>query len=114
MIDAGQLDRRVILQSPVSAQDSSGRPVTSWFDHDTVWAQVKDIAAPSEEGVEQGLAVAKRQCWVTIRWRDDVGAEMRLLHEGRTLRILSEPAEIGRRQWLKFKAEEVTTGGQEP
>lgn len=113
---AGRLRDRVILQSPISAQDTSGRPVTSWFDHDTVWAEVKDIASPSEEAVEDGIGLAKRESWVTIRWRNDISANMRLivLNESRTLRIITPPAEMDSRQWLKFKVEELTTGGQEP
>ncbi len=115
-VQAGDLDRRIVLQAPVSAQDDSGRPVTSWFDQDIVWAQIKDVAAPVEETVEDGIGLARRQCWITIRWRDDIGANMRLidLNRGKTLRIISEPAEIGRREGLKFKAEEISTGGQEP
>lgn len=115
-IDTGSLDRRIVLQVPVSAQDDSGRPETNWFDRTTVWAQIKDIASPAEETVEDGIGLARRQCWVIIRWRDDVRANMRLidLNRGKTLRVISEPAEIGRREGLKFKAEEISTGGQEP
>lgn len=113
MIKAGDLDRRITLQTATQTKDSAGHPVTAWTDLDTVWAQVRDIANQSEEGISDGLALAKRQCWVTVRYRDDIGANMRILHDDRTLHIISEPAELGRKEGLKFKAEERTSEGQD-
>lgn len=37
---AGELDKRITLQSPSVTQDEAGQPLTTWTDTATVWAHV--------------------------------------------------------------------------
>ena len=112
---AGQLDRRITIQSRTSTKDASGRPTTvAWADFATVWASVQDMLPSRGERIAEGVNVASRPCRIRMRYRDDITADMRVTLDGRTLRIVSMPAELGRREGIEIVAEEVTTEGQEP
>ena len=109
------LDRRITIQSSSVTQDSTyGTDVASWPTLATVWANVQDMLPSRGEKFADGISIARRPSRIRIRYRSDVTSDMRVVIGSRTLRIITMPAEIGRREWLEFIAEEVTTGGQEP
>lgn len=114
IIQAGDLDREIVIQSRTSTKDASGRPTTGWADFATVWASVQDMLPSRGERIAEGVNVASRPCRIRMRYRDDITSDMRVTLDGRTLRIVSMPAELGRREGIEIVAEEVTTEGQEP
>jgi len=114
VIKAGDLNRRITLQSRITAQDDGGRPSVAWADVVTVSAEVQDMLPSRGERIAEGLNVANRPCRIRIRYREGVSPDMRVLYRGRTLRIVSMPAELGHREGLEFMAEELTVEGQEP
>ena len=114
-MDAGKLDRRVTIQYRAEAQDPIyGTPQISWHTLATVWAEVQDMIPSRGERIAEGVSIARRPCRVRMRYRSDVTIDMRLLYGERTLRIVSMPAELGRREGLELVCEELTTSGQEP
>ena len=113
MVLAGKLDRRITFQSPLTTR-VNGRPTTIWPDGETVWAQVADVRPSKAEQVSEGLNMANRPCRVVIRYRSGITPGMRFTVEGRTLHVVSMPAELGRREGIEFMAEELTTAGHEP
>lgn len=112
-LDTGKLDRRITVQTS-STTKVNGRPIKSWSTLATVWAEVRDIRPSRAEQIADGLNMANRPCRIVIRYRDDITAGMRVILDGRTLQIVSAPAELGRREGTEFMAEELTTQGQEP
>lgn len=114
-LSAGDLDRRIKIQSRSVTQDPVyGTSVETWADFATVWANVQDMLPSRGEKIAEGVAVARRPCRIRIRYRSDVTSDMRIKIGERVLRIVTMPAELGRREGLEFIAEELTTGGQEP
>lgn len=112
---AGTLDRRITIQRRTTTEDPLyGTPVETWSDFATVWANVQDMLPSRGEAIADGLSVGRRPCRIRIRYRADVTSDMRVRFGTRTLRIVTMPAEIGRRDGLEFMAEELTTSGQEP
>lgn len=112
---AGQLDRRVTIMERAETQDSTyGTASVSWLPMATVWAQVQDILPSRAESTANGIEIANRPARVRMRYRDDVTTAHRLSYDGRTLRIIAGPAELGRRDGVEFVCEELTTSGQEP
>lgn len=120
MMDAGKLDSFITFLAPpdpLQRDPDYNTPSGEWTPFDQDWAQVLDDlpGGKAAEEVAEAVQVAIRRCTVTIRWRDDITAAMRIETEsGAVLQIVTPPAEVGRRQWLKFKAEEVTTLGKLP
>lgn len=114
-MDAGTLDRRVtILARSETIDPVYGTKAVSWSELATVWANVKDMIPSRGERLADGVEIANRPCRVRMRYRSDITSAMRLQIGGRQLRIITQPAELGRREGLELLAEELTTEGQEP
>lgn len=115
MIEAGQLQHRLAILERIGTQDPTfGTWTYSWETLATVWAEVQDVLPSRGERIADGISIASRPCRVRMRYRDDVDSSMRLSFEGRTLRIIAGPAELGFREGVEFVAEELSTEGAEP
>lgn len=65
------------------------------------WVQVQDVMPSRSEAVKQGLAVARNQTRLRMRWRNDIDSSMRVTVHGETdvvYAIIAGPAEIGGRK----------------
>jgi SPP1 family predicted phage head-tail adaptor len=109
----GDLDERITFERKQETQGSgSGAYRHGWTDHATVWASVTEETRP--ERVGDGVSLASRPANIFIHWRYDITSEMRVRYGERTLKIVAGPAEVGRREWLKFSAVEFSTQGDAP
>ena len=101
MLPAGRLKDRVTIQSRSVTRDAYGAEVITWATLATVWASVESISGreylATTGGADQLLAT--RTTRVVIRYRDDVGPTMRVVHETRTLEIDAVLAR-GNDEWL--------------
>ena len=79
-LNAGQLDRLIVLQQRAAGADSLGQANGAWQDVATVWAQVQPI-----RGVEY-FAAGQTQNQVDVRFRirrrEGVTNQMRVLWRG--------------------------------
>jgi SPP1 family predicted phage head-tail adaptor len=112
---AARRDRRITFMKAARTQDEYG----GWTEGDfepfaTVWAEVQDILPSRAESVADGISMARRPCRIRILYRPDLTSDMQIEYAGRTLRIISGPAELGRRAGLEFMAEELSTMGNQP
>lgn len=115
MIKAGDLDRRITIEQRTSSQDPVyGTQSISWSTLATVWAQVRDILPSRAEDIADTISLARRPARIRMRYRSDVTSDMRIDYGGRKLKIVSGPAEIGRREGLELIAEEYSTEGDAP
>lgn len=112
---AGNLDREITFEARTVTQGGArNRQTVSWGTHATVFAQVQDILPSRAQSIADGLSIARRPCRIRCHWRDDITSDMRIDFEGRKLRIVSGPVEIGRRKGLEMMAEEWSTEGVAP
>lgn len=112
---AGKLDRRVTIQQRTETQDTTyGTISVAWTTLATVWAEVQDMIPSRAERMAEGVSIARRPCRVRMRYRSDVDSTMRLSVDGRQMRIIAGPAELGRRDGIELVCESLTTEGQEP
>jgi len=113
---AGQLDSRVTIERPTSADAGDGygpQPRGSFATR--VPAQVQDALPSKSETVQDGLAVATRPARLRIRYLRGITSAMRITLHGETdvvFQIVGGPAEIGRREWLEMTIEQYSTQGQ--
>lgn len=80
----------------------------------TLWAQIEDALPSRAESVLQGLAVARDQSRVRMRWLDGVDSTMRIVEmdgRQRTLQIIGGPAELGRREFMELMCEQYSSHG---
>lgn len=79
---AGKLRHKVTIQRQAQSRDAaSGDVKVSWLTHAEVWAAVEPVS------VREFIAGQSKQSQITaritVRYRDDLTASMRILHRGR-------------------------------
>lgn len=79
-ISAGKLRHRITIQRCVNSQDSAGNIGSTWEDVAEVWAAVEPLSA--REFIAAQAMLSKVIARITIRYRDDVRADMRIVHGG--------------------------------
>lgn len=105
-MQAGKLDRRIVIRSHTSAQDGAGQPVETLTMLCTVWAYVTHLRGP--EPFQGQQFNPQRKTVFLIRWRDDIDETMQIEHDGETYDIQSI-AEKGRREGLEITALALVT-----
>lgn len=101
-IKAGQLDRRLRLQRPVTAKNSFGEEVVSFVDVATVYAKLA-TPVPGREDFSFDQHSAKQPVVFEIRYRTDLGPKWRVVYDGSTYEV-EDVGEIGRREGLRLTA----------
>jgi SPP1 family predicted phage head-tail adaptor len=115
MIAAGSLDRRIQFERPVTTRDPTyNTSKTTWEPHVKVWAQVRDVLPSRAESVDENASLQQRPARIRMRFREDITADMRVIYQGRTMEIVSGPAELGRRDGLELVVQELSTRGEKP
>lgn len=83
---AGELRHRVTIQAHTQAQDSWGTPLPgTWADLAQVWADLRHLGGVEAIRAGADTSMVKASC--RIRWRDDVTAGHRVLHDGKVYDI---------------------------
>jgi SPP1 family predicted phage head-tail adaptor len=105
--DPGWLRHRVTVEVAAGASDAAGGESRTWSTSATLWARIEPLTAEEKTVAAHlaGLVTHK----VTIRWRDDVTASMRIACRGRHFRIrtVHDPDET--RRYLQLGCEEEGT-----
>jgi head-tail adaptor len=108
------LDRKVSIDEEVVTQDATYKSnVPTWQQITTVWAEVVDALPSRSLVVRQGLEAAALQTRVRVRYDERLAtaSRKRIRFGTRVLQVVGGPAEIGRRQYMEFACEELTTAG---
>lgn len=115
-MNVGKLRDWIRIEYKSMSQDPDyGTPIVTWLVLASVWAEIQDVlpgksAETNTGGMRQSVAAAR----VRIRFRTDVTSDMRVIltdRGDRALKIVSDVAELGRKQFLEFMAEEFTASG---
>jgi SPP1 family predicted phage head-tail adaptor len=86
MIDqAGQLDRRIAIQSFTTTTDDFGEVVKSFTTLANVWAKVEEKRG--NEGEDGNQLVATKRVEFLIRYRSDINEQMRITYNNETYKI---------------------------
>jgi SPP1 family predicted phage head-tail adaptor len=103
-INAGALDRRVILLKPTF--NTPEDEITGWEEVATVWASVNP--SPGTEVTEAGRTVASALVPIIIRYRTDIDARWRVRDRDQEYALVGKPLDIARRHvQLQLNCEEV-------
>jgi len=86
MIKAGCLKHRVTLQNPTKTRSASGSASLGWGTVATVWACVRGMSGRDVIMAAQAQALVTHK--VTIRYRNDVNSQTRLLYDGRVFEVV--------------------------
>ena len=124
MTRAGSMSRQITIEKKQVTVDSTyGTELVAWVPlvaeagSPTVavrfWAEVQDALPSRSEAVTQGLAMARNQSRLRMRWRSDVTSAMRVIVHGDTdvtYSIVGGPAEIdGRKSMIELVLERYSS-----
>lgn len=84
-MQAGKLNRLVQIQRHVTGKDAAGQPATGWVAVASVWADIRHVSG--REYVRSDADVSRAVVSIRIRYRSDMDAGMRVVHEGRVYSI---------------------------
>ncbi len=99
-----ELQQRVKFQSLSRTSDGQGGWIETWTDFAEVWAKVKPVSAKERyfsQRIEENISHQ-----ITIRWRNDLNTEMRILYESRIFQLHGIRDEDERHWFTLIDAEE--------
>ena len=105
MIDqAGQLDRRIIIQGFSESTDGFGQEVKSYSTLASVWANVKEKIGSKvgSEGEDGDMIASTKKVEFIIRYRTDVNEQMRILYNSNIYKIQTIQTADARKAFLKI------------
>jgi len=84
---AGSLRNRITIQSKTVVQNTFGEEDITWTEFATVWAAIEPLRG--REFLDAKMATAEITTKITIRKRDGISPEMRVLHGSTVYDILA-------------------------
>lgn len=106
-VRAGRLRHRVTLQKPASPTD--GEPDKTFTDFSTVAAEVR--ATGGNERLRGRQVDATVSSMITVRWSrrlaDNLAADWKVTHDGRTLSVVACYDPSGRREMFEMQCREA-------
>lgn len=109
-LSAGRLRHRVRLERFDTSNDSNGDPVQEWDLVAEVWAAIEPLSA--REFVASQAMQSQVTARITIRWRDDVVAAMRIVHGAKVYNIAGVlPDKESGREYLTLPVTEGVNAG---
>jgi SPP1 family predicted phage head-tail adaptor len=99
---AGELDRKISIQSSAGARNEYGERTETWAELASVWAKVVHLRGKELLAAQQIVPTAELE--ITMYWRGDLTESMRIVHDGKEYGI-QHIAEIGRRKGLRILAQ---------
>lgn len=106
MIEAGRLDKRVVIERESVTRDAeTGAESVTWETWATVWAEVLESETASLTGAQVVMAASARPSRVTVRHLAALTVRDRINIGGRLLQIIGI-AEVGRREFTRLACKE--------
>lgn len=107
MIDPGQLNTKIKIQSKTITQEDNGAEIETWSDLITTWA--KKVTKGSKEFYAAQKINSETTELFVIRYRStQVLSDMRLVEGGRIFEIIGPPDNDGNKNmWLLISCKEV-------
>lgn len=97
---AGELNRRLSLDQPVTSQNDTGEEVTAWAERAKVWAEIHPLRG--RESLIAGVNLALMDTRIRMRWTpaaDNIGPKWRLRYKSITYDIVQVAhVDMGRRE----------------
>ena len=84
---AGQLSRRVAIETLTQTKDASGGMIDTWTLLANVWAQIKNLSGNEKKNTASGGQVAESRTEFTIRYMAGITAKHRVNYNGKKYSI---------------------------
>lgn len=106
-MDAGKLNRRIVIQSQTATQDAIGQPLPdTWTTFATVWAHIKFNSGYESIKGEAVASIARAS--MRIRYREDITNKMRVTHNSITYEIKAVMPDEAKREFVDLACEVIS------
>lgn len=106
-MQAGRLNRRCVIQEKGPGEDELGQPLPDdWVPLATVWADIRHKSGL--EAIKAGAPVSTVQASIRIRYRSDVTAGMRVVHNLVPYDIKAVMEDVAGREFVDLACEAVS------
>ena len=100
------LNKRCRVEYPVKTQDSTyGSDVTTWTLLCVIWCEIRNELPSKTEQIKSGVEINTSRSRFRARYRSDISSEMRIICDSVTYHIVSDAAEIGKKEYIEFMVE---------
>jgi SPP1 family predicted phage head-tail adaptor len=109
---AGLTKKRVQIDEPVTAQNSTGEEITTWSEVATIWASIEPIRG--REALLNGLNAAQMDTRIRCRWNpelDAINSEWRIRYKETVYDVVSIAHIMTGRRELEILAKSGTNLG---
>lgn len=104
-MQAGKLNRKIVIQSQSTTQDDTGQPLNTWTTFATPWANIRFMNGIETMKGDSPTSVAKAS--IRIRYREDITNAMQVVYNGITYRILAVLPDEAKREHVDLSCEVV-------
>ena len=111
MIPRGRLNTQLLVERKVVDASFDGAGSEAWEAVAKPWAEVQDVLPSRAERQDGGFTTVTGRSRVRMDYRTDITADMRFIGRGRTMQIVSGPAELGNRDGIEFMVEDYSPAG---
>lgn len=108
-MQAGNLNRKVTIQTPNTAKDEYNEPVGGWLDVASVWADIKMLSGLETVKANADVSVVKAS--IRIRYRTGITAGMRVLCDGLAYDIRAVMPDVAGRVFTDLAVEQGANEG---
>lgn len=106
-MNAGKLNRRVVIEARQQGVDSWGQPLPdAWAPVATVWASIKNLSGLGAIRADAQTSTVKTS--VRVRYRAGLAAGMRVVHGATVYRIEAVLPDAAGREWVDLVCESVS------
>lgn len=105
---AGNLNRRITIQSRTASVDAAGQPVLTWADVVSVWADIRGatgMGSIRQSEPRDGVAVEMSSYSIRIRYRTGIDAGMRVVCGSEVFDVKQVRMDIAGREWTDLVCE---------
>jgi len=114
-MEAGNLNRRILIQKRTMAQDETGQVMPAWEDVGCYWAWIKTetgiSASRSMAGADEGVARSIVRYSIRLRYRPSITDDMRIVYQGVVFEIKQVRHDLAGHDWTDLVCEEGGSHG---
>ncbi|MCR4158819.1 phage head closure protein [Kerstersia gyiorum] len=114
-MQAGSLNRRIVIQRRTQGQDDAGQPIDTWEDFAKPWSWIKTqsgvSASKSLTEAQDGVARSIVAYSFRIRYRPSVTDDMRVVYGGMIFAIKQVRHDLAEHIWTDLVCEEGGADG---
>lgn len=107
-MQAGALNRQIVIQTRTAGEDSAGQPVQTWTDTHTVWANVlgaTGMASIRQSSPREGVSTEINSYSFRIRFKEGLTAGMRVVYNSQNFDVKQVRMDFGGRDYTDLVCE---------